>query len=299
MVAEGTVYIDDVGLLEDDLVLLTIRKYSNSGYGDPWCRELNVTDGNISDDVSCEDYSDNELREWSTGDVDPSQSTIDSITMDESGSNQLIVSMVRNEEQFSVDLGSSSSNLFNNTKTDEDLVFQYFTVNSIFTTFIIVTDHLMPWQFVIFAVEFGGSDSNTYNVFEVSPVGEEWFNFDASSTSQGISVFESVNQLKLPLVCCLCSSSFTAKFKVIEDSTTGKYNLSLSDSKWGVVVDAQMERAYDWGMWSSSLSVYDLKDGSVRELTADLSTDSAVDRIRCSTFFGLIPIFVWWRVGII
>merc|ERR1712087_582064 len=82
-----------------------------------------------------------------------------------------------------------------------------------------------------------------------------------------VAVFGSLQQMRLPLVCCLCASHFVASYSWATDD----YVLTPSDEKWGVSVDVKTQRAFDWTGYSNSFTLYDLEDGSSKEFSPDLS----------------------------
>ena len=128
----------------------------------------------------------------------------------------------------------------------------------------------------MFALEFEGADTNNHRVYQVTTVGSGWHNFDAAVTDLPITVFESVQQMTLPLVCCLCSSDFTAAYQISNDSASGQYTFSLSDEKWGVSIDEDTQRAFEWSGYSDTLRIYDLNDGSVVVFSPDFSASQRV-----------------------
>ena len=253
---EGEEYISNVQLLQYDSVLLTINNYSSTEDEDYWCKELNVESGSISDSVDCNDYDDSAVRAWSTGDIDPTSTMVQDVYF---VSHTLTASMVRNGEQLYV-------NLTDTNETDiiqyYDTVgfFQYFTVYSNFTTFLMVRASSNSREY--FALQFSGENNNDYEQLSVTLSGSPW-NFWDPSHSEGqsyIEVYEGVGELKLPTICCFCPQFFVAHFEMEFNSSDNSVELSLSNTMLGPYLDVGQLRGIDWG--STVIDVYSLTDNS-------------------------------------
>eukprot|EP01083_Nonionella_stella_P076145 207337_1 len=86
--SEGDLYVDTFQLLQDpNSMLLTIKAYNIWDFV-PFCKILNVNDGSVSDVVSCSQS----IRQWATGDIDPSQTSITNATDNYDGTAKLILS---------------------------------------------------------------------------------------------------------------------------------------------------------------------------------------------------------------
>ena len=292
---DGEEYITNVQLLQNDSVLLTINEYSSTADEEYWCKEMDVETGSTSENVDCDDYDDSAVRAWSTGDIDPTTTMVQDVYF---VNNTLTASMVRNGEQLYVNLSDTN-------ETDAKVnSFQYFTVYSNFTTFLMVntgTWTTTSYSLEKFALQFSGENSNDYEQLDVTLSGNSW-NFWNSYTGDDdygqsyIEVYESVSQLKLPIICCYCPEWFVAQFEMEFNSSDNAVELSLSNTMIGVYTDVGQQRAISWSEQSSVIQVYNLTDNS-RDGTfsPDLSFDVSDDEdsgssdpysLMCSVLFG-------------
>ena len=123
--SNGTLYASNFQLLDDfNLILVTINEHN---VGIEYCKILNITDGTLSDVVSC----DQNTREWSMPDMDPSGTSIQSAIDNEDGTANIILR--RNNANMNITLPSY---LQSNETTV--LLYDQFTVTSLYTTFIFI-----------------------------------------------------------------------------------------------------------------------------------------------------------------
>merc|ERR1712062_800867 len=86
-----------------------------------------------------------------------------------------------------------------------------------------------------------------------------WLEVDLTAT-QDIEIYESVKVMQLPLVCCLCYSSFLVSYEIVMDEALNAFNFTISNIESGAGVDVEGERAFQLSLVGDSVSIYDLRE---------------------------------------
>eukprot|EP00486_Rosalina_sp_Unknown_P006308 CAMPEP_0201569430 /NCGR_PEP_ID=MMETSP0190_2-20130828/11086_1 /ASSEMBLY_ACC=CAM_ASM_000263 /TAXON_ID=37353 /ORGANISM="Rosalina sp." /LENGTH=469 /DNA_ID=CAMNT_0047991711 /DNA_START=15 /DNA_END=1424 /DNA_ORIENTATION=+ len=193
----GELYIDNIQLLASDStsVLLTITRSDGNWGGDSWCKVMSIEDGTVGPTIECSTKA-NDIKEWTSADTEPTSTVVNSVSMDKDG--LVTLSITRNSEELTIETLSYSNPSI--TSTD----FPYFTLNSIYTTFIEIDNQMI-------GVTFTGLDDNSYTVQRINPVGDAfetyWYTLGSPS-----NVYESMGLISFPDGGAACSSHFLAVY---------------------------------------------------------------------------------------
>merc|ERR1719229_439022 len=111
-----------------------------------------------------------------------------------------------------------------------------------------------------------------------------------------IPVYQDINAVQLPLVCCLCASSFIAKYYFEYDAISGDItDIAMDTQIWGGRVDTMAQKAYDYGsFYSTSITVYDLGSNTRNNYVLDLTRETFVSCTRdndCDTGNNFVCIY--------
>eukprot|EP01083_Nonionella_stella_P308306 1087097_1 len=262
--SDGYLYVENFQLLDVSdfmLMLLTITPYNSRL--DSYCKILNVNDGTVSDVVSC----DQDVREWSSGDTDPSSTSITSAEDNNDGTVDILLS--RNDLTVGI-----TGIPYTQSGESSTLYYDQFTISSIYTTFIFLT----PQQYTveIVRITFNSlSDNTSPTVSNMGTADWPWGEWEVGNTPNMIPVYEDAYALQLPLVCCLCDSQFIARYYFEYDALSGEISGVQMDKQInGGIVDKLGQKAYDWGIaFPTAIDVYDLSNigGAYSRYTLDLN----------------------------
>lgn len=247
-------------ILLDIQVALGTDWYSNS-----YTLMLDISNGETFD----YDGSGYDIVSWSNSTVDMTHTHVQEIYV---SNNRTHVRLNRNGETFSIALDFNSTDDVYNISDMNTLYFKYWTLPSILTTFVALTKTYSGLN--LFSITFGNATNN--DIFIVREgnmnVNDDEFDMLIDMTSDdNISVFEDYNYMEMPLTCCLCSNSFIAKYNISANNGMNEngYDLSLSDSIFGAVIDTRMGYAFTSSHYM--LTVYDLSTGVEIEWMPDIS----------------------------
>lgn len=192
---EGELYISNLQLLNSDSssVLLTITRSNGNWGGDSWCKVMSIEDGSVGPTIECS-TKDNDIKEWTSADIDPTSTTVNSVTMDKDGT--VSASITRNNEDITIDQLP-----YSNAEISSEY-FPYFTLNSIYTTFIKIDDQMV-------AITFTSADSPIHTVQRVIYNGDAFDTYWHTLGSPS-SVYESMNLLSFVDAGAACSPHFSA-----------------------------------------------------------------------------------------
>eukprot|EP01084_Bolivina_argentea_P100340 180184_1 len=250
----GTLYVSEFQLLDDpDYILMRIETYTTPNINHQYyCKILNVNDGTVSGVVSCNDnkYT---VRDWSSGDIDPTSTEILSAT----NNNDRTVNIILRRNNANIGITRIPYTYSNMT----ELYYDQFTVNSMYTTFVM----LSPEQFIleIIMITFASAtDNRSPKVKNLGSV-NSWNLWDIEySTPNKISVYENANTIQLPLICCLCYSNFLSRYYFNYDATSGEISgIEVDTNIDGGIVDAIGQKAYWFAtLFATQIKVYDLEN---------------------------------------
>eukprot|EP01084_Bolivina_argentea_P269158 457376_1 len=145
-------YIENIQSISRGSILLTITDGTDSS-----CMNMELESGATGPLEDCSLYTD-DIETWKTPDIDP---TSTSVTLIQNNFGTVTASIMRNSESFGV------ANIpFNSTK--DELYYQYWTVNSLHTTFIMLSDGMSSISRELYAIEFSSQTSNTYMLHPVT-----------------------------------------------------------------------------------------------------------------------------------
>ena len=225
-------------------MLVTIRPYNQDS---EYCKILNVNDGSLTDVVSCNQNT----REWSAGDIDPSATSIRSATDNEDGTVDIVLR--RNNANIGITgipyLASGQST---------DLYYDQFTVKSIYTTFLFLAPY--QYNFEVVRITFNSETDNSSPKVVNMGLADDWNKWEVGNTPNLIPVYENAHAVQLPLVCCLCDGDFIARYYFTYDATSGDISgIKIDTEVWGGKVDTLAQKAYDWDVFlPTSIIVQDL-----------------------------------------
>ena len=258
---DGQPRLTNLQLLDDnmDAVLLTINIKGTDNY---YCKEMNLEDGSVGNTISC----DQNTRNFTKPDIDPTNTKITSVTSNGDDDGTMTIKVTRNDEQVIID-----SLMFNGNV----LTYSSFVLDQGYTTYLAVqstTD-----KTYLYGIIFESLDNNVnYTTFQMMTDGSLWGDFDIESDSD-ILVFQDVNVIALPLVCCLCWDYFVATYNIIIDTDNDIYNFTIIDNIGynPSTIDVIGNKVYTMD-YHSTVNIYDLETGQSKSFT-DLSSNSKIN----------------------
>eukprot|EP01083_Nonionella_stella_P308305 1087095_1 len=239
--SDGYLYVENFQLLDVSdfmLMLLTITPYNSRL--DSYCKILNVNDGTVSDVVSC----DQDVREWSSGDTDPSSTSITSAEDNNDGTVDILLS--RNDLTVGI-----TGIPYTQSGESSTLYYDQFTISSIYTTFIFLT----PQQYTveIVRITFNSlSDNTSPTVSNMGTADWPWGEWEVGNTPNMIPVYY-------------------FEYDALSGEISG---VQMDKQINGGIVDKLGQKAYDWGIaFPTAIDVYDLSNigGAYSRYTLDLN----------------------------
>eukprot|EP01083_Nonionella_stella_P033484 91657_1 len=246
---EGHIYVEEFQLLDDpDFMLLTITAYNSPDF-DPYCKVLNVNDGTVSDVVSCD--QDMNVREWPSGDTDPSSTSILSALDNYDGTVDILLS--RNGSTVGI-----TGIPYSQSASSPTLYYDQFTLSSIYTTFIFLSSQ--SFTFEIVRVTFDSlSDNSSPNISNLGTAAVSWGAWQIGGMPNGIPVYEDAHALQLPAACCVCASQFIARYYFEYDASSGEISgIHMDKQIFDGIVDKLGQKAYKYTTYPTAIDVFDL-----------------------------------------
>ena len=229
-IEDGTTMIQNIQLVSNDVdsLLLKIQEYNTAT---SYCKLMNSNDLTVGNEVNCDGI---QTRDWSTSTVDPMGTVVSEFVSngdDATGS----MSVTRNGNTVSVGPIEFEHD------TQSTVYSKYFTLSALNTTYVLLSKGMYENK-KLYAFEFHNSENNMYTMYDVQMNGD-WFELDMTA-SLNIGVYESVNVIEFPLICCLCASSFIVSYEIAIDDASNAYNFSISRITQGATVDGEGKKAY-------------------------------------------------------
>ena len=263
---ELDVYIDDLALLSSDTDNVLVTDSDGN------CYLYSIPDVN-QQSVDCSDYSDDTI-DFTSADSDATSTSIDSIELQKGGANDTLdFEMTRNNQTLIISITLDSS--FNDTTTITTSwnQYNYWTVNSINTTIIILQTQVNDQDedtWFAFAFMFDSQDSNSYVATELDILNEndDIFYWGYVYTSDDArNVWQELSLVYLDIALDSCTYSIYTNYYLEWDGDTdtisglGLYQVGYSSF---LDVDVINNRAFDWiGIYQSEylyIYTFDVQD---------------------------------------
>jgi len=284
---DGSLYIANVQLLNQqypDSVLLTFARTPSNTLtfpsdpsitvptttvdNGPWCKVMNVLNGDVGDVVECADYA-TLVRDWTS--VDVNANTEDVQCYDNcDGASATCTILQSGRITFSIaDVPYLNSQIqcLSTDPTDNALLgVIWFDIGSTLYIKFASDDDVVGVQ----------SDLSTtppaVTLLSVAAAGD-WSSMTTWFDTLSTGVYSTVSVLQRELPCCLCDGYTLLQYSVTSDPS-GDYDEILTLDAVGFnggFVDSVTQRAIKWGPYGQSVRVYDLSGtGSLTTLEPDL-----------------------------
>ena len=301
-------YIDDLALLSSDTDNVLVTDSDDN------CYLYSVSDMD-QQSVDCSDYSDDAMN-FTSADIDATSTSVDSIELQTGGANDTFdFEMTRNSDTFTISITLDSSSNDTTTITTSYNQYNYWTVNSINTTIIILQTQINNEDedtWFAFAIQFESQDSNSYVATQLDILNENGGIFYWGSVytdTDARNVWEELSLVYLDVELDSCTYSVYANYYLQWDGDAVISGLALYQVGYASFLDVDVtnSRAFDWiGVWQSEyLYVYtfDIKDnGNVTydyqsyefDLSGSGSGSDSATKIGIRLVWLLVSLFAWY-----